>query len=250
MNYGTPKTIFKPCRSTLIPMARNRALIQLGAVLALAAIVVVAAIVLSGGGDKQASQPGPAATADADIYAGIPQNGIHLGKPGAPATLVEIADLQCPFCAAYSREALPSVVRDYVRTGRVRYELRFRSFLGRDSVRAAGAAAYAARENRMYQFADAFYRNQGPEESGYADRAFIESIAREAGVDPAKAAAAADDPLSFPAVKAGETFARSIGSTSTPDFYIRKGGRLAPLNVQGTAPADYARALDAALAGT
>jgi protein-disulfide isomerase len=228
-------------------MARNRALIQLGAVVGLAAIVVVVAILLSGGGDDSSSAPAPAG--QRDVYAGIPQSGIHLGKPAA-ATLIEIADLQCPFCAAYSREALPSVVRDYVRTGRVRYELHFRSFLGRDSVRAAGAAASAARENRMYQFADAFYRNQGPEESGYADRAFIESIARQAGVDPAKAAAAADDPLSLPAVKAGEVFARRLGSTSTPDFFVRKGGRLSRLAVQGTAPEDYARALDAALAGT
>ena len=232
-----------------MPMLRTRALIQLGAVVALAAAVVVVAILLSRGGDHAAAPP-RAAKGAADPYAGIPQHGIRLGRPDAPATLVEIADLQCPFCAAYSRDALPSVVRDYVRTGRVRYELHFRSFLGRDSVRAAGAAAYAARENRMYEFADAFYRHQGVEESGYADRAFIESIARLAGLDPKKTAAAADDPLSFPAVEGGEMFARRLGSTGTPDFYVRKGGRLAPLNVHGTTPADYARALDAALAGT
>ena len=231
-----------------MPMLRARALIQLGAVVALAAAVVVVAILLSGG-DETAAPP-RAAKGASDRYAGIPQSGIHLGRASAPATLVEIADLQCPFCAAYSREALPTVVADYVRTGRVRYELRLRSFLGRDSVRAAGAAAYAARENRMYQFADAFYRNQGVEESGYADRRFIESIARLAGLDPAKTAAAADDPLSFPAVEGGEMFARRAGSTGTPDFYVRKGGRMAPLNVHGTTPADYARALDAALAGT
>jgi len=231
-----------------MPMLRTRSLIQLGAVVAVAAAVVVAAILLSDG--DEAPAPRPAAKGAVDPYAGIPQNGIHLGRPGAPATLVEIADLQCPFCAAYSRDALPSVVHDYVRPGRVRYELRFRSFLGRDSVRAAGAAAYAARENRMYQFADAFYRNQGVEESGYADRRFIESIARLAGLDPAKTAAAADDPLSFPTVEGGEMFARRAGSTGTPDFYVRKGGRMAPLNVHGTTPADYARALDAALAGT
>ena len=228
---------------------------QLSAVVALAAIVVVGAILLSGGDDKTITVPEPPRSTEAtnvqDVYKDIPQHGISLGNRRAPVTLVEIADLQCPFCAAYSREALPTVVRDYVRTGRISYELHFRSFLGRDSVRAAGAAAYAARENRMYQFADLFYRHQGPEESGYADRAFIESIAQLAGVDTAKAAAAADDPLSFPAVKAGETFARRLGSTGTPDFYVRKGaGRLAPLDVQGTAPEDYARALDAALRAT
>jgi protein-disulfide isomerase len=233
------------------PMARRRSLFQLGAVVALAAIVVVAAILLSGGGGDEDTAPAPAPTGEADVYAGIPQAGIHLGKAGAPATLVEIADLQCPFCAEYSRAALPSVVRDYVRPGRVRYELHFRSFLGRDSVRAAGAAAYAASEDRMYQFADVFYRNQGPEESGYADSAFIRSIARQVpGLDPDKAVAAANDPLSWRAVKAGEVFARRLGSTSTPDFYVRKGGRLEPLNPRGMAPEDYARALDAALAGT
>src|ERR687886_438719 len=152
------KLFSSPAALLSSPMVRKRALIQLGAVVALAAIVVVAAILLSGGDDPATKPSSSASKGETDLYAGIPQAGIHLGKASAPATLVEIADLQCPFCAAYSREALPTVVRDYVRT--------------------AGAAAYAASVNRMYQFADAFYRNQGVEESGYADRAFIESTAR------------------------------------------------------------------------
>jgi len=240
-------------------MLRHRSLVRLGAVVVLAAIVVVAAILISGGGDdEQAASPTPAASGEptvneevAKLYDGIQQQGIHLGTKSAPATLVEIADLQCPFCAEYSRNALPTVVRDYVRPGKVRYELHFRSFLGRDSVRAAGAAAYAAQQNRMYQFADLFYRNQGPENSDYADSAFIRRIAGQVkGLDAEKAVAAANDPLSWPAVRAGEQFARNLGSTGTPDFYVRMGGRLTPLNVQGTTPEDYARALDAALART
>jgi protein-disulfide isomerase len=238
-------------------MARHRSLLQLGAVVALAAIVVVVAVLVSGGNDEQEASPTPAAGEPtvaeqvAELYDGIPQQGIHLGKRNAPATLVEIADLQCPFCAEYSRNALPSVVRDYVRTGKVRYELHFRSFLGRDSVRAAGAAAEAARQDLMYQFADVFYRNQGPEESGYADADFMRKVGSQVeGLDVDKVVAAADDPLSQPAVKQGEQFARDLGSTSTPDFYVRKGDVLTPLQVQGTAPEDYARALDAALGGT
>lgn len=231
-------------------MVRSRRVVQLVAVVAIAAIVVVGAILVSGGDDEQeAAAPPAGGTPEVDqTYAGIPQSGIHLGKAGAPATLVEIADLQCPFCARYATTAMPTIVRDYVRTGKVRYELRFRSFLGRDSVRAAGAAAYAAKQNRMYQFADVFYRNQGPEQSGYADRAFIRKIAGQVpGLDPDKAAAAADNPLAQPAVRANEEFARAIGSTGTPDFYVRKGRRLIQLQVQGTAPEDYARALDQAL---
>jgi protein-disulfide isomerase len=226
-------------------------LAQLAAVLLLAAIVVVGLILLSGSDDEeQAAAPKNKGQQADQTYAGIPQDGIHLGKPG-PLTLIEIADLQCPFCAEYAITAMPTVVRDYVRPGRVRYELRFRSFLGRDSVRAAGAAAYAAQEDLMYQFADVFYRNQGPEESGYADSAFIRRVAGQVpGLDPEKAVAAANDPLAQPAVREAEQFARQIGSTGTPDFYLRKGRRLIQLDVQGTTPEDYARAIDAAIAKT
>jgi protein-disulfide isomerase len=220
---------------------------------ALAAVVVFAAILISGGGDNPTTAtptPGAAVAQEADsLYAGIRQKGIRLGNPNAPATLIEIADLQCPFCAEYSNGAMPSVVKDYVRTGKLNYELRFRSFLGRDSVRAAGAAAAAADENRLYEFADVFYRNQGPENSGYADSAFIRRIASQVpGLDAKKVVAAANDPLAQPAVAGAETFARDIGSTSTPDFFLRVKGRLTKVEPQGTAPGDYAKAIDAALA--
>jgi protein-disulfide isomerase len=232
--------------------------LQLALVTVLATVVVVGAVVMSSNGSDEtaappsSSQPGMTPAQEvAALYDGIPQKGIRLGKADAPATLVEIADLQCPFCAQYSTQALPTIVEDYVRTGKVAYELRIRSFLGRDSVRAAGAAAEAANENRMYQFADLFYRYQGPENSDYADADFIRGIASQVdGLDVDKVVAAADDPLSYPAVKRNEMFARRIGSTGTPDFYLRRNGQLTPLQVQGTAPSDYAAALEAALAGT
>ena len=230
-------------------------LAQLVVVIVLAAVVVVGAIVLSSDGAEEPAATGSgngqsAADEVGELYMGIPQNGIRLGERGAPATLVEIADLQCPFCAQYSVEALPTIVRDYVRTGKLDYELHFRSFLGRDSVRAAGAAAAAAEQDLMYQFADVFYRNQGPENSDYADDDFMRMVASQVeGLDVEAVVAAADDPLGEPAVRRGEQFARALGSTSTPDFYIRQGGQLTPLNPQGTSPEAYAAAIDAALAG-
>jgi protein-disulfide isomerase len=238
-------------------MLRSRSQVQLAIAVALAAVVVVAAIVISSGGGTTGapsrSGAGSAAEEAQALYAGIPQQGIRLGRRNAPATVVEIADLQCPFCAQYSNGAMPAIVKDYVRAGRVSYELHFRSFLGRDSVRAAGAAAEAANENRMYQFADLFYRNQGAENSGYADAAFIRSIASQVpGLDAAKVVAAADDPLSYPAVRRGEEFARGLGSTGTPDFYLRRRGsdRLVQLQPQGTSAQAYEQAIDAALAAS
>ena len=52
------------------------------------------------------------------IFVGVPQDGITLGDSAAPATLVEYADLQCPSPATFSRDVLPAVVAQYVRSGR------------------------------------------------------------------------------------------------------------------------------------
>src|ERR1700754_2022532 len=107
-------------------MVRRRQVLQLSAVVVFAALVVVAAILLFGGGDDPETPAPRGANAPTDaqeveaLYEGIPQDGIHLGDPKAPATLIEIADLQCPFCAQYSTTAMPTVVKDYVRPGKVR----------------------------------------------------------------------------------------------------------------------------------
>ncbi len=151
---------------------------------------------------------------------------------------MEIADLQCPFCAQYSVQVLPTIVRDYVRTGKVNYELRIRSFLGRDSVRAAGAAAAAAKQDLMFQFADLFFRNQGPENSDYADDAFMRMIAEQVpGLDADAVVAAADDPLGPARGPSGTRCSRARSARrARPTSTCKKGESLTPITAQGTAP--------------
>jgi protein-disulfide isomerase len=233
--------------------SRRRAALQLALVSLLAAVAVAAAVLVSSAGDDEPAAPAGAAEEAPDVgalYEGISQDGVRLGDPAAPVTLLEFADLQCPFCAQYSVEVMPAVVQDYVRSGRVQYELRIRAFLGRDSVRAAGAAAVAARADRLYEFADLFYRNQGAENSGYVTNEFVRGLAEQIpGLPVDRVVAAADDPLSQPLVHRAQALSERVGSTGTPDFYVRKGnGPLRPLEPRGTTPEAFAAALDAALA--
>jgi protein-disulfide isomerase len=230
---------------------RRTAILRLGLVLGVAVVVVVLAVVVSSGGSKSTSggNTRAATVATAGLFQGIPQSGVTLGQPKAKVTLIEFADLQCPFCAEYSNQALPTVVNNYVKTGRLKYELRLRSFLGPQSVTAAGAAAAAAKENKLYQFADLFYKRQRTENTGYVTDGFLRSLATAVGVDPAAAVSAAHSPTSQPLVKAAEQQAKSIGSNSTPNFYLRvAGGRLVPVNPQDLTAGAFTQALDQALA--
>jgi protein-disulfide isomerase len=152
-------------------------------------VLVVIALAGCGGGDEkddgartQAKSLRGEASLD-ERFRGIPQNGSILGRRDAPFTLVEFADLQCPFCAQFDREVLPAVIERFVRRGRLWLDLRPVSFLGPDSSTGAAATVAAGMQDRMWQFADLFYRNQGVENSGYATPAFLGRLANAAGLD-------------------------------------------------------------------
>ena len=108
---------------------------------------------------------------------GIPQQGLSLGRPNAPVTLVEYGDLQCPICRAYTVATLPTLVRDYVRTGKVRLEFRGLAFLGADSETALKAVIAAGAQNKGWNMLDLLYRNQGEENSGWATESTLRAAA-------------------------------------------------------------------------
>jgi protein-disulfide isomerase len=228
--------------------ARRRNLARLGVVLAVAVVALVAAILISrgGGGTSSLDQERTQAAA---LFAGIPQHGTQLGKPGAQFTLVEFADLQCPFCRQYTVNALPSVIRSYVRTGRLKLDFKLRTFIGPDSVTAAKVAAAAAQQSRIWPFVDVFYHRQGTENTGYVTHDFLEQIAGATpGLNADKALAAADSPAATKLIAGDESLANSLQSNSTPSFFIRRGGGpYEPLKPADLTPQAFAQALDKAL---
>jgi len=200
----------------------RRRLFQLGAVLTLAVALVLVAIVVSGGDDAGVAKKDPGEvvagqTEVSEMLAGIPQSGITLGDPKAKVTVVEFADLQCPFCKEFAQQTLPLVVRDYVRSGKVKIEFRSLSFIGDDSVRAADFAAGAAQQDRLWNFVDLFYFNQGPENSGYATDQFLRKLASAVPGLNADAALKYDGSQ---ALSDADALAQREGVESTPTLLV------------------------------
>jgi protein-disulfide isomerase len=203
-------------------MTRGSMAIRLGVMAAVAVVAVIVAVVIAGGGGDDGG--GGSANSGGELAAlkGVPQSGIALGSPDAPVTMVEFADLQCPFCAEYQAGAFPELLDRYVKTGKLRIELRLLRFIGPDSDRLARVAAAAAEQNRMWQFVDLAFARQGQENSGYATDEFINKLAADAGLGEINAGAAADR-----LVQRDEQLARSAGIDSTPSFLIGPtGGKL------------------------
>jgi len=191
--------------------------------------LAMAGLVLVGGRDEPAGAvrgDGPLGAVEVrEMLAGIPQEGIALGEPDAPVTLVEFADLQCPFCRDFALETLPLVVRDYVRTGKVRLEFQALAFLGPDSERAARAVAGAAAQDRLWNLTDLFYFNQGRENSGYATDEFLDGLlAAIPGLDAARVRRDGAKPAADRLLGDAEALAARHGIDSTPSFLLGRTG--------------------------
>lgn len=236
-------------------MSQGRRLALLAGAAALAAVIVVVAIVIGQGdaddGDS-GSEPAPPAQQTEEargLFEGIPQDGIALGDPDAPTTLIEFADLQCPFCAEYAIATLPDVIDRYVRDDRLRLELRLLNFLGPDSVRGAQVAHAAALQDRLWPYAELFFQNQGPENSGYATNAFLEGLARRTpGLDTEQLSADFGSTEVAALTREAERLGEELGVEGTPSFFLaREGGAPEPLEVDSLDPGRFTALLDEAL---
>ena len=217
----------------------------------LALVPLAAAVALAVGAppSRAASPVGVAQTAA--LLRGIPQHGVDLGSPKAPVTLVEFADLQCPFCAQWERNAFPEIVRKYVRPGKVRIIFVGMTFLGPDSVKAFRAALAAGEQNHFWNVAELMYLNQGKENSGWVTDTFLRSIGRTVKTLSVTKMLAARSSAGVKAqLAAASTLASAAGVDQTPSFAVSRTGaapqliKISSLDAAGIEPA-----LDALLNG-
>jgi len=228
---------------------RRRRVVQLGSAAAFLAVVVVAVLIVIG---QSQSDGGDTNLEGADVVRqdldGIPQQGLTLGDPGAPVTLVEFGDLQCPVCKGFAEEVIPEVIDSRVRGGEAKIEFRNFTIISEESIPAAAAAIAAGEQGRGWDFIELFYRNQGIERSGYVTDDFLTEIARGAGVpDIERWDTDRQNRRVLAAVSAQTAEAERLGLEGTPSFAV-EGPATKGLEVPGflESPAEIEAAIDSA----
>ena len=58
------------------------------------------------------------------VVSPTPDGGFVMGNPAAKVKLVEFGSMTCPHCRAFDAEGVPTLINDYVKSGKVSWEFR------------------------------------------------------------------------------------------------------------------------------
>lgn len=186
----------------------------------------------------------------AAILTGIPQQGAVLGRPDAPVTLVEFADIQCPYCAQWSQQAFAEIVHDYVRPGKARLVFQGLAFIGPDSEEGLRFAFAAGRQGKLWNVLHLLYANQRAENAGWMTDGLLRGIGAaipgfrvEQALDESSSARVEEE------ISAAGSVAAELGIDATPSFAAGPtGGDLARIDLRSLDASGLRPALDALLA--
>jgi protein-disulfide isomerase len=228
---------------------------RLALVVALTAVMIIALVVTAGSNGSAPPAPGSdrAAVVDREInslLSGIPQNADVLGQPTAPVTLEWFGDLECPFCREFTLGALPAIIHKWVRGGQLKiayHSMETATHNARTFKIQQTAALAAGAQNKMWNFIELFYHEQGHENSGYVTEEYLEGLAEQIpGLYPSQWNADRTNPELSADIKADSHTIEEYKFIGTPSFLIgRTGGHMVVLRYSSlTDPTLYNKVIE------
>jgi protein-disulfide isomerase len=171
--------------------------------------------------DLAASQR-PQVAATTLTRAQVENAGVSIGSASAPVVLTEFGDFQCAGCAQFSRTVLPPIMKEYVRTGKVRYVYQDYPItaIHQNAVAAARAARCAHEQGRFEAFHDVLLREQYAWGGERDPRGAFTKYASRQGMDTAKFGECLAHPRSAEMVRRSVELAAAAGVRSTPTVFL------------------------------
>ena len=142
-------------------------------------------------------------------------NGPAFGKTGAPVTIVEFSDFECPFCSR-AAETVTELKKKY--GNKVKLTFRHFPLPMHPNARPASEASMCINEqstDKFWKFHDLAFKNQTK-----LDKANLEKYAKDAGADVKKFNECLTSKKFADVVQKDLDYGSKIGVKSTPTFFI------------------------------
>ena len=163
---------------------------------------------------------GKAVSARAD-----PLESRSMGSRTAPITVYEMSDFQCPYCRRHAIETFPTLEREYIATGKVRWvflNLPITS-LHPNAAAAAQFAVCAANAGKFWPVHDLLFKYQETWAPLKDPAPFLITLADSAGIPRATMLQCLQGPAARQTVESDAAGAERAGATKTPSFYVEGG---------------------------
>src|SRR5262245_18544480 len=150
------------------------------------------------------------------------------GSATAPITVYEMSDFQCPYCRRFAVETFPTMEKEYIATGKVRWI--FVNFpltsIHANAVAAAQVANCAGKQGAFWAMHDLLYQHHEAWARLKEAAPFFLSLADSARISKQTLLACVNSPETLAEIKSEAEGSEKAGAQSTPTFYI-EGGLLA-----------------------
>lgn len=177
-----------------------------------------------------------------DIERRDPEDLLAVGPADAPVAIVMFTDFQCPFCATWHEETLPTMM-DYVEAGELRIEWRDVNVFGEASERAARASYAAALQDEFLSYHELLFPDGETLSESELSQEGLTALAQQVDLDIAQFEEDMNSAEVADQINANAEEGLAIGAYSTPAFIV------AGEPIVGAQPTDvFVTAVDDALA--
>jgi protein-disulfide isomerase len=165
-----------------------------------------------------AARPAAGGGADQALNALVDTKGDpSRGEKNAKLTLIEFSEFQCPFCGRHVKDTYPTIEKEYIQTGKLKYVFRDLPLesIHKNAFKAAEAAHCAGEQNKYWEMHDRLFENQKSLEP-----AMLTAHAQAVGVDTKKFQVCLDSGKFAADIRNDIAEANKYGITGTPTSVI------------------------------
>jgi protein-disulfide isomerase len=190
------------------------------------------------GADSMRKVAGPATDSAAHRLLQRADRGRIQGDTAATVWVIVASDFQCPYCQIWHAETYPTLVKDYVRTGKIRMAyLNYPLNSHKNAWPAAEAAMCASVQGMFWEMHDAIFANQSRWSTMPNAAQLFDSLAvNKFALNPDEWRSCMSTHATAALVQADFERLRSAGVESTPSFFVGDRG------IAGAQPTDVFRA--------